>query len=93
MAEDPLDSRRNLTGYSSAGTSENGSTRVWSGILLKDETVAPGETLTLTFDLDAAWTQELLGPTRVWIPMLWSNETPTPTQPDSIHYPIIVLPR
>jgi hypothetical protein len=94
VGPDALDTRTNLTAWGSFGfPAPAGTTSVTLGAVLKDETIGPGATLTLTFYLDAARIQELLGPTRGWIPVLWPNGSPSAAQPDSSHYPIIVLAR
>jgi hypothetical protein len=93
LGPDQFDTRPGIVGSGYGGVQVRGVTPLESAVLAKDQALAPGATLTITFHVDVSPGTDLIGPTRGWLPALVLGSDVLPVPVDVRRYPAVTLPR
>ena len=92
VGPDQFDTRPEIMGSGFGGPTVHGVTPLESFVIAKDQSLAPGATLTITFHVDVSPGTDLIGPTRGWLPALVIGSGLVPEPVDARRYPTVTLP-
>jgi hypothetical protein len=92
VTPDQIDTRADLMGMGISGAAMKGVTSFSTGAELKDQSLAAGATMTVSFYLDATVAPVIVGPVRGWVPAVQRDGTGATQMADPRGFPTLTLP-